>query len=66
MGAQEEVAAHEIGRLLQAIETLANPGCCRGHGKSTFQVIDRDGRLSDEEVTLCDGCSKELSRRDKQ
>jgi hypothetical protein len=62
MEAPSEAAATEIGRLLQAIETLANPGCCRGQGKSSFQVMGKDGRPTGEEVILCNGCGRELTR----
>ena len=60
MSTQSDTASFEIGRLMQAIETLANPGCCRGHGKSRFQVMGKDGKPTGEEVVLCDGCGREL------
>ena len=56
-----EVARVEIQRLMQALESLANPGCCRGAGVSVFQVMGRDGRATGEEVRLCNGCGRDLS-----
>jgi hypothetical protein len=53
-------AAFEIQRLMQALETLANPGCCRGAAVSVFQVMGRDGKPTGEEVRLCNGCGREL------
>jgi hypothetical protein len=55
-----EEAAFEIQRLLQALEALANPACCRGASTSRFQVIGRDGKTTDKEVCLCNACGREL------
>ncbi len=61
MESNPATAAMEIERLRQAIAALANPGCCRGFGTSTFQVMGRDGTATGETVTLCNGCGRELS-----
>ena len=53
-----EEAAFEIHRLLQAIDAIANPACCRGAGTSVFQVLDRTGKPTGEEVRLCDACGR--------
>lgn len=55
-----DLASLEIQRLMQALEALANPGCCRGAGTSLFQVMGKDGKPTGEEVRLCDGCGREL------
>jgi len=52
-------AAEEVARLMKSLEALANP-CCRGHATSVFKVMGRDGQPTGEEVTLCDGCGREL------
>jgi hypothetical protein len=62
--APSEVVHAEIERLMQALETLSNPGCCRGAGVSVFQVMGRDGRPTGEEVRLCNGCGRDLSDED--
>jgi hypothetical protein len=53
-------AADEVARLMKSLEALANP-CCRGHATSEFKVMGRDGQPTGEEVTLCDGCGRELN-----
>jgi hypothetical protein len=53
-------AADEVARLMKSLEALANT-CCRGHATSVFKVMGRDGQPTGEEVTLCDGCGKELN-----
>jgi hypothetical protein len=57
-------AQAEIHRLMQALEALVNPGCCRGAGSSVFQVMGRDGRPTGEEVRMCDACGRELPTQD--
>jgi hypothetical protein len=52
-------AQAEIQRLMQALDALVNPGCCRGAGTSVFQVIDREGKPTGEEVRLCNNCGGE-------
>jgi hypothetical protein len=52
-------AADEVARLMRSLAALANP-CCRGQGTSVFKVMGRDGQPTGEEVTLCDGCGREL------
>ncbi|HLF77229.1 MAG TPA: hypothetical protein VJB57_07010 [Dehalococcoidia bacterium] len=52
-------ASLEIQRLMQALETLANPSCCRGSGVSVFQVMGLDGKPTGEEVRLCNNCGRE-------
>jgi len=56
-----DATALEIHRLMQALDALANPSCCRGVGTSLFQVMNRDGRPTGEEVRLCNGCGRELA-----
>ena len=53
-------AADEVARLMRAIEALANP-CCRGAGISSFKVMARDGQPTGEEVSLCEGCGREVA-----
>ena len=52
-------AEAEVARLMHALEALANT-CCRGHATSVFKIMGRDGLPTGEEVTLCDGCGREL------
>jgi hypothetical protein len=54
-----KTAEDEVARLMRSLAALANP-CCRGHGTSAFKVMGRDGRPTGEEVTLCDGCGRDL------
>lgn len=53
-------AEDEVARLMLALEALANT-CCRGHATSVFKIMGRDGQPTGEEVTLCDGCGRELA-----
>lgn len=53
-------AADEVARLMKSLQALSNP-CCRGHATSVFKIMGRDGQPTGEEVTLCDGCGRELS-----
>jgi NAD-dependent SIR2 family protein deacetylase len=53
-------ARFEIMRLMQAIGAIAGSECCRGAGTTTFQVLDRNGRPTGQEVHKCDACGREL------
>jgi hypothetical protein len=57
---QSELVGFEIQRLMRALEALTNPACCVRSGTSSFQVIGRDGRPTGEQVTVCEGCGREL------
>jgi hypothetical protein len=59
---QRELAAFEIQRLMQTLDALVNPVCCRGAGTSVFQVMGRDGRPTGEEVRVCNGCGREIGK----
>jgi len=56
------MASYEIQRLIEAVEALANPVCCRGAGTSTFEVMGRDGRPTGEQVQVCNSCRREIVR----